>query len=138
LTRTEQLDVLASRRLCTIGIPDYLEAQMTALDAFATLMNAKEIPVDANVLPDTDTISAALDRIDTWFWALDPAVREGYDEATGEEALCRMLADPEFDVASDISDLLDAFDRSAGQTLSMMVAAARACLAQALKEQGVG
>jgi hypothetical protein len=111
---------------------------MAVVDRFAELLGEHGIPADPAALPPPDVISAALDRIDEWFWSLDAGVREGYDEATGEEALCRMLAEPEIDVASDVPGLLEAFDGSAGQTLSTMVATSRASLQRAIDEAGVG
>jgi hypothetical protein len=108
---------------------------MTFADSFSQLMSDAGIPVDPNSVPDRDTVTQQLDDLGTWFWALDPVVREGFDEGSASTPVCHLLGEPELNVAPSILGILEGFDGATGQ-FSDLLSTATTCAAQA--DDGVG
>lgn len=109
---------------------------MAVLDDFAAHLQSRGISLDPAALPDEGTVVNALERMSNWFWYdLGAAVREGYDEATGTEGLCYMLAEDEFSsIGGDVRPLLEAWDQtSGGMTFSICLDESRQCLQLAIE-----
>ena len=101
---------------------------MAFAEQFAQLMSERKIPLDASAVPDRDTVAVSLTAIADWMENMDPSVREGFDEGTGEFAVCHIIGEPEINVAPDIPGILEAYDQAAGMVLSQMLAVSRECL----------
>jgi hypothetical protein len=83
---------------------------MAFAEEFAQVMNDAGIPVDPQTVPDRDTVKQELDRANTWFWSLDPVVRESFDEGGAENAVCHLLGEAELNVAPGILGILEDSD----------------------------
>lgn len=94
---------------------------MAFADEYAARLADVGINVDASTLPDEETVKQSLSDCFDWFFALNPALREGFDEGTTEFALCHLLAEPELNVAPALAGLFDAFDQVSGKSLSELL-----------------
>ncbi|WP_214317321.1 hypothetical protein [Nonomuraea sediminis] len=94
---------------------------MAFADEYASRLADAGISVDPGSLPDEETVRQSLDACFTWFFALNPALREGFDEGTVEFALCHVLAEPELNVAPALAGLFEAFDQVSGKSLSELL-----------------
>jgi hypothetical protein len=89
---------------------------------FAAQLSLRGIDVNASALPsDSDTAGTQLQTANDWFFNLDAAVREGFDEGSADEKVCSVLASPELNVTPDLGGLLEAFDKTLGKTFSEML-----------------
>ncbi len=105
-------------------------------DEFARLMTEQGVPIDPASVPTQDVLLQELERANGWFWLLDAAVREGFDEGSTEYAVCYLLGDPELSVAPSIPALWQAFDSVSGRSFSQLLATAQDCATRA--SDGVG
>jgi len=101
---------------------------MEFAEQFAQLMSERKIPLDASAVPERDTVDASLAAISNWMEAMDPSVRDGFDEGTAEFAVCHIIGEPDINVAPDIPGILEAYDQAAGLMLSQMLTVSRECL----------
>jgi hypothetical protein len=100
---------------------------MSFQEDFSRLMAEQGIPVEIDNVPDPDTVRTSLDTLDSWFWSLDPAVREGFDEGSAEYAVCYLLG-TDLNIAPELAGVLSAFDQSSGMSFSQLATTARSCL----------
>ncbi|CAN7717715.1 hypothetical protein LJR251_005925 [Rhizobium rhizogenes] len=109
---------------------------MDFAELFAAAMGERGVTVDPFSTPDASIIEDSIGRI--WFWLseLDPAVSSGIDEASGEFAICHTLAGSELNVAPDFLPILQAYDQTAGQTLTGLLTVTDESLQQALQGGG--
>ncbi|WP_428338699.1 hypothetical protein [Mycobacterium sp.] len=92
---------------------------MAFADDFAAQLTQRGIQTAASALPsDSGTVGTELQKANDWFFSLDAAVREGFDEGSAQEPVCSVLASPELNVTPDLGGLFEAFDATSGKTFS--------------------
>ena len=104
------------------------KSTMPFVDKFVTFMNERGIPIDATVVPEPEVIETALNNVQFWWDELNSDVREGFDEGSEEFAVCFVLAEPEINVAPELSGILQSFDKVADRRLSELLQTTREVL----------
>ncbi|WP_139342292.1 MULTISPECIES: hypothetical protein [Protofrankia] len=64
------------------------EAVVVFADEYAEVLSVSGIPVVAAAIPDEESVQRSLDSATDWFFSLATAVREGFDETSGENRAC--------------------------------------------------
>lgn len=100
---------------------------MAFAEDFAACIGQYGVVIAPESVPEQDLLSAALEYLQSWLNDLDPAVREGFDEASASEPISVLLAGADINAAPAIPALLEAFDQAQGLTLSYLMEAAVWC-----------
>jgi len=100
---------------------------MAFAEDFAACIGQYGVAIAPESVPEQSLLSEALEYLQSWLADLDPAIREGFDEASANEPVSVVLAGTDVNAAPAIPDLLAAFDQAQGLTLSYLMEAAVWC-----------
>ena len=104
---------------------------MPFADSFVQCMAQYSVTVDPSSLYDADTVTQALNYLQSWYSSLDQDSQAVVDAGTTNDPTSILFAD---DVAPAIPGILQGFDAAVGQPFSYLLQAAVHCAAQAAQQ----
>jgi hypothetical protein len=107
------------------------ETQMPFADSFVQCMAQYSVTVDPSSLYDADTVTQALNYLQSWYSSLDQDSQAVVDAGTTNDPTSVLFAD---DVAPAIPGILQGFDAAVGQPFSYLLQVAVHCAAQAAQQ----
>jgi hypothetical protein len=83
---------------------------MSYAQTFADLLTSQGVPVDADAVPDQQSVDSDLRQLSEWLRGLDDDTRAAIDQVTAENRVQVGLADDAVGIVQSLGGVLTAFD----------------------------